>query len=222
MSNEKVIEKIRKLLARTEENGCTPGEAATAAAQVAMLLAKYNLAISDINSEEMELVKEEFIKDTKSCSAYQAEIASALEKHFGVTTFLKRKYNANHTSYSILVVYGEKIKVQAFCQTYEFVYRAYQKCWTSYHKTLDEPTSLKSKRRLSYLRGFIDGVTNEIIKEENANALVVSKSQSVIDFENNLVTGRAFNVNAIRDAQANARGYSDGTYAQQHRHTSLS
>jgi uncharacterized protein YnzC (UPF0291/DUF896 family) len=41
MDNEKIINRINNLLAKTVENGCTPEEAAAAAAKAQELIAKY-------------------------------------------------------------------------------------------------------------------------------------------------------------------------------------
>lgn len=223
MTQEKVIDIIKKLLERTEANGCTPAEAATAASQVAILLAKHNLSMSEITAEEVELIKEDFL-DTKSCNEYQAIIASELGKHFGVSIFcstckeiVKGHIYKMHT-YTTLRVYGEKIKVQAFKEVFRFIYNAYQQSWTKYHKTLNIGSHEKSLMRRSYVCGFIDGVTNEIIKEENANALVVSKSQAVQDWESaNLKENHSFSTQAIHNAYANRQGYEDGAFAQRNK-----
>lgn len=220
MSQEKIIDKIKKLLLRTEANGCTPAEAATAASQVAILLAKHGLSMSEITAEDTELVKESFI-DTKSCNEYQAIISSELAKHFGVVVYAKgcKIYNGKIQPRVIttLKVYGEKIKVMAFKEVFTFIYKAYQSSWTRYHKSLDVDTHDKNLMRKSYVLGFIDGVTNEIIKEENANALVVVKSKEVEEFQASLTCIHNFSTTASNNAIANAKGYEDGTFAQRNR-----
>jgi hypothetical protein len=48
MSNESIIDRIRKLLDRTTDNGCTEAEAMTAAAMAAKLMDKFNVTDADV------------------------------------------------------------------------------------------------------------------------------------------------------------------------------
>lgn len=57
---EKIAARIRALLAKTVENGCTEDEAVAAADMAAKLLEKYNLTM-----DEVELRKSDFIKHTE-------------------------------------------------------------------------------------------------------------------------------------------------------------
>lgn len=51
-SPEKIIDRINKLMSKTEANGCTPEEAAAAAAMVQKLIAKHHIDMRDAGQED--------------------------------------------------------------------------------------------------------------------------------------------------------------------------
>lgn len=54
MNTERIIEKVKKLLALASDPSAAPNEAATASRQAASLMAKYNLDLASLNQAELE------------------------------------------------------------------------------------------------------------------------------------------------------------------------
>lgn len=54
MTNERIIEKVKKLLALAQDPGAAPNEAETASRQAASLMAKYNLDLASLSQAELE------------------------------------------------------------------------------------------------------------------------------------------------------------------------
>lgn len=66
---DRVKNRIRRLLAKKVENGCTEGEAAAAAEKVGELLAQYNLSMSEIQLHESKCVTKYFYTGKKNRDA---------------------------------------------------------------------------------------------------------------------------------------------------------
>lgn len=60
---EKIAARIRALLAKTVENGCTEDEAVQAAAKAAELLAKYNLTVDEVRLRENPFERQSTVHD---------------------------------------------------------------------------------------------------------------------------------------------------------------
>lgn len=54
MTNERIIEKVKKLLALAQDPGAAPNEAETASRQAASLMAKYNIDLAALSQAELE------------------------------------------------------------------------------------------------------------------------------------------------------------------------
>lgn len=211
MDIKRTKEVVAELLKRTTQNGCTEGEAATAIAKAQQLLAKHGLSVKDITEEQEEIVESKVATDTKSLSSIQVYIALALKEHFGVELIR----NAMRGE-SCLKVIGEPIKVEIFTETFLFAYKAFKFNWTKYSKKLECSTQEKNLHRGAYLKGFCDGFTNEIIRQENENALVVVKSDALVKHMESMgrMSSKSYANRTSNDIEAYEHGYESGSYSQ--------
>lgn len=212
---DKVIEIVKKLLERTEANGCTADEAKVAITQAHKLLAEAGMSMDELSTEDTEVAELVLDSDTKGVSLAQTKLAVALAKHFGVELFFRKRSTTD------LVVVGETFKRKIFAETYQFAYNTFKKSWNKYHKSLTSvSTSDKNALRNDYLIGFADGLTNELVKQENEFALVVVKSEEVVKYMEslNLKQGKARQFSRKFDHGAMSQGYSDGAFAQRNKH----
>lgn len=212
MTVSKVKEIVARLLDRTTANGCTPGEASVAIAKAHELLAKHGLSLGDISREESLIEKVKINTDTKTLSAIQVSIACALKEHFGVEVIKSRSSDGS----SRLCVIGERVKVEIFNNAFVFAYTAFKSNWNKFNRTLTCSTQEKNAHRGTYLQGFINGLTNELIRQENDKALVVSKSQSLKDFMNNMgkMKSCSYSNRASHSSEVYNNGYQAGAFAQ--------
>lgn len=204
---------VAELLKRTTENGCTEGEAACAIAKAQQLLAQHGLSVKDISEEKEEIVESKVETETKSLSYIQAHIALSLQGHFGVE--LVRTSNSGSNE-SCLKVIGEPIKVEIFTETFLFAYKAFKFNWSKYAKKLTCSTREKNLHRGAYLRGYCDGFTNEIIRQENTTALVVVKSEALKEHMAKMGRMSRYNFSnpSSSSVEAYAEGYETGSFAQ--------
>lgn len=218
MDINRTKEIVAELLNRTTANGCTEGEAAVAISKAQQLLAKHGLTIQDINREPEQIQEQKVQTETKSLSAIQVTIALALKDHFGVEVIKSQKGSSSY-----LKVIGEQIKCDIFTEVFTFAYNAFKSNWTRFNKTMYCSTQEKNLHRGTYLRGFCDGFTNEIIKQENATALVVVKSEELQSHmaAKRLVYSRGYVTKSSGSAEVYANGYEQGAYAQKNKHKVL-
>lgn len=219
MNIEDLKRKIRKVLAHTVENGASEAEAHAAIAKAQQMLAAANLDMSDLDEPEFSEIMEEKVQtDTKSLSAIQVTIALALQEHFGVE-LLRVGFKSGETK---LKVVGERIKVQVFCDAFLFAYNTFKSMWSSVVRTLVATTQEKNRMRGDYLRGFCDGLTNELVKQENESALVLVKSEKLKDYMKNFSCGTcSYKTSRSGDYRMYEKGYTDGSYSQRNKNKSL-
>lgn len=199
-----VIDKIKKLLNMTEENGCTPAEAQRALALAHKLLAQNHLSEDSLGADEDEIVSLPLDFDTKSPSIAQKQITASLAQHFGCFSVTNK-----HSTYLM----GEREKAEVCKAVAEFVYREFLKEWKVYSKTIKQDRGTKIAYRNTYMEGFISGVISEIVNNESKGALVIARSQKLLDKVANFKVCHA-SYNVTRDALAKVQGFKDGARVQ--------
>lgn len=219
MCKEDIISKITKLLSKTEQAGATPEEAASAIAMAHKLMAKYGVDMQDLQMEEDEVIEEDMSVGTKSVSTLQASLARSLADHFGCEIYL---HTSSRTGQTIRVV-GERDKASIYKATFMFAYNTFKKSWERYMKTLDCDTREKNLLRGTFFKGFVDGITNELVKQENQFGLVVVKSEKVDEHMSKIQMGgtRHLSYKQIQDATTYLEGYREGSSAQVQKHHAI-
>lgn len=218
---EKIISKIKKLLAMTEANGCSSEEAAVAIAHAQLLMAKYDVELTELSEEEKVIIEDKFSMGTKSVSSYQRLLACSLAPHFAVRVIICTRGDRSQ----IMNIVGDKIRAAIFKETYLFAYKAFQQQWQAYYKTLSksEITDIGDIRG-SYLKGFVDGITNELQRSENENAIVLKENPEIKDYISEhfpcLINERLL-IKGLRHGQAFDQGYEDGSFAQRNKNKSI-
>jgi len=222
MNKERAIDLIQKLLRKTEANGATPGEAASAVATAQKLMAQYKVDATEVETEsevENGVIEEGIDVGTKSVSSIQTLFAQSLASHFACRVIMR--WNSAKQSYQLTFI-GDAINCKAFKEVYLFAYNAFKYNWEKYHKALNLSTAEKSASRGTYLKGFIAGLTNELIKSENANALVIVESpqlQSYMDSLNLHKSHKHYSMRQSDSMRDYMKGYADGSYSQSNKNS---
>lgn len=222
MDKERAIDLIQKLLRKTEANGATPAEAASAIATAQRLMAQHKVEMSEVEVEgesENGVIEEGIDVGTKSVSTIQTLFAKCLAEHFACRVILR--WNSKKGAYRLVFI-GESVNCKAFKEVYMFAYNAFKFNWECYHKTLHLTSVEKSAARGTYLKGFIAGLTNELIKSENENALVIVESPKVQEYMSGLNLKRSnshLSMRASNSMRDFAKGYADGSYSQSNKNS---
>lgn len=206
LNKQKNLEKIKKLLNQTVENGATPEEAATAVALAQKLMFQAGITKSEISLEDtIKIIHDYHSCGTKSVSRYQFELAHMLSKHFACEVLISNK----------LVFVGESDKVEGLKLIFQFCYNVYQKTSEVYLKQHSGSRSAKLQLRWDYFTGFKRGVDSALSESEKSNALVVYQPKEVKEYISDTfsVNKKTQNHKDIMSFDALFQGMKDGASA---------
>lgn len=148
-----ILNKIKKLLALTEERGATPDEAATAAAKVQALLDEYNLSLEDVPTDDPtvnEVVSVDERLAQKARSPY-AKVLAGLLHVIAITNWCRSIY---FQSIGGARLYGTKANVQVVRYLYAYLARALMQ--------EAKRTVPPGENAVSWTVSFIEGARHEI------------------------------------------------------------
>lgn len=198
---EEIISKIRKLLAMTEENGCSEGEAMTAALMAQKLMAKHNLTVADIDDDTSKgkIVEVGFDAGTKYKWKYR--LANIIAVNFCCKVFVVGK--------SKIVFYGYENHAKIASDVFKFLFETgirlannyYYKCYKDGKETIGVKNT--------FLVGFCDGI-KEVLGQQCRALMLVTPKEVEDGFQKIVGNGKAVNstMKIARDSQV----YNDGKF----------
>lgn len=151
---EKIVEKIRKLLALSESNN--EHEAMLAMENANKLLMKYNLEMSDINQIDLNEMVEDSIISGKRLMAYKTSLLSSVMKLNNCEVIIHNRVRGE----KIVKALGKKHSIQVSVSMYEYL-------TITMEKLSKKEKGINSN---SFRLGFAHAISqkvNEIIKERN-------------------------------------------------------
>lgn len=202
-TRETIANRIRNLLAKTVENGCTEAEALAAAEMARRIMDQHRLSQSDLEVQE-EPIDEELVDrptDRKICAADLC--LYGLDAYCGVETWYRetqgRDKNGYHKWVRKLVIFGLKSDVQMATYLYRMIASAirvesdrhiqdnpvYHDDWLSpaqkAHRTIKVKQSFQvgMGRRLGQRLNEMAKAANATAKTSSGTSLVVVKSAMV-------------------------------------------
>lgn len=168
--NEKVIEKIRKLLEMTTENGCSENEAMVAALKAQKLMAEYDLELIDIKTEKItEEIGEERVDTTVKVHAstkWKLSLAVIIAKNFRCKVFTEGT--------NLVVFYGFKSDAKIAGNVFKFLFETGTKLGMKYYRQLCKEDKNTRGAANTYLTGFCKGIEEVLGKQCKALMIVTS------------------------------------------------
>lgn len=166
-----ILERIRKILSRTTENGCTEGEAQAAAHLAARLMEENNISIADLEMSE-------FYQDEQRMNrwTYENDLAfNIVDKFFPVECVLQPSGRAY-----IKQIFGTRENVERAQFTYRKLLEAFRTHWNTHQLRTNTPT----EHRRAYIVGFSAGYSAQLMKEKESqpldNATALSNNSIVV------------------------------------------
>ncbi len=164
MTRDELIGKVRKILSRTEENGCTEAEAETAFALAGRLMAEHQLEMADMTAAggpepegfTTEKVAEYLGRRWKSERSYAAAIC---RDFFGVHC-----YYSTFGSVSRQYFFGTPTQIEAAKWVYEGLLAAFDRLWAAHRQKTGAP----GRDRLAYVLGVSHGFRARLREERRA------------------------------------------------------
>lgn len=180
MGEKRIIEKVKALLAKTEENGASEAEAQSAFLKAQELLAKHGLSMEDAETIEQEKEAVNLARGrTRGNKKYRVPLCNAVAKAFRCEVFLQ-----DFGFETFVMFLGRKTDVavcrEVFNSAYEFIYKESER---QYEKAYAETGSGKGVR-MAYALGFVAGL--EAAFNKQSVALMIVTPQDVHDAMNKL------------------------------------
>lgn len=183
-----VVDKIKNLLLKTVENGCSEQESNTAFILARKLMIKYKLSESDIKvSDENQIIQEElnfnFDDEWKYC------LLNVFISNFGIYSYAINRNNGKH-----IVLFGFKINVECVKSLFECALNYLNINYNTYHDDYlelfgDVPDSLFKSYSFGFINGLSDKYEEDNFKLSNKEALVITPSKEVKSEFNNFTKG---------------------------------
>lgn len=208
MINEKIVDRIKKLLALSESDN--EHEAQSAMVKAQELMAKHNLEMKDINVTKSDVIRNE-----------SENAANATWKHWLgnliADNFRCKLYVQNYRRTQRLVFLGLKEDAEIALLIYEYALKVITKGANRVYREFKKLGYETRGIRNSYVRGFIDGLEEKFEDQKQAEkeyALVLYTPKEVREIFENMTLGEAreSNFKCSYDPEAVRSGYVDGKY----------
>lgn len=204
MDNERIIEKIKGLLALGDKSrNCEDAEAQAAMLKAQELMAKYNISVEMTEEEKISYTHE--VCDSKWNMGFRKPLARVIANNFRCTHYLRGSGGA-------IVFFGHANDARIAKEVFEFAYafamkegnRCYNKCYQMGRETRGVFNS--------YVQGFIKGLEQKL--GEQSMALMIVTPQDVKDefqeLSKNWKTSAGGMRNTGFDREAYSQGVTDG------------
>ena len=214
----KIIDKIRALMAKTLENGCTQAEAEAAAQKVAALMAVYQLNEADVMPKDQKNKRGEATCKYGKVEPWTLSLSIVVARMTGT-------YSAYSSYGGKVYFYGTEDAVDAAVYTFNNLQEQIAKMAYAYWKQVkaDTPDYLKGQTIRDYRTGAVSGIQNAVqeqqeaqrFSEQNTTALIVinnsiEKAKEWATGETKFRNGRARTESRVRSSTAYYQGYEDG------------
>ena len=206
---EKIVERIKKLMAVAEDRGATEHEAAAAALAAQRLIAQYDVEQWEIHTATEEPIEEVYANDAPRRWRWHLAhvIAPAFRCRYHETNKKVWRKERRHTDH-LMTFYGYKTDATAAAMTFNSLYRIGNRLASRYSRGADCGTYN------AYVMGFVTGIQSELEKQTEALMIIVPPKVSEkykADFGLLHKANTTLKLGCGRDAHnAETQGFMDG------------
>lgn len=207
---EKIIEKIRKLLSLAENNP-NPAEAESAMLKAQELLLQHAIDMADVKDKPAVKVIQVVSKASANTS-WGRSLAYIISKNFRCIEFYRRISQNDRK----VVFLGEEEDAEIACSMYDYAYKWLNKSACNYATRMRNTQGIVKGVKQDYILGFLSGLTskfNEQIKSNESYAMVVVTPKEVNDEFQKMKLKTVKLSDSVRchgSQQALQAGYNDG------------
>ena len=178
-----MIERVRKILSKTEKSGCTPEEAQLAFQKASRIMAEHNLDMSEVEQKEdgSRSWVEDDIVETGRWTLEDNLAYGIVRRHFFVEGFFAGKY-ANGKHRKVLRFFGRPHNVETGKWAFNALHDAFDRLFSEFRKRTGAPAS---DRRI-----FVSGVASGFSEKMN-------EERQAMQIERDLVGGKASGSTAL-------------------------
>lgn len=164
---EKILAKIRKLLALGNDKGATEAEAVSAVLKAQRLMAEYDVEEYELHSSDEEpIVKTPSEPASRSWRSY---LGNVIADNFRCKMYQSTEWPRIYR----IVFYGYKSDAQAASMAFNYLYKIGNRLANRHCTAVRQTLGQAYGRYNSYVLGFVDGVRQELEKQSQALMIVV-------------------------------------------------
>ena len=160
--NASLVERLRKLLTKTTEAGCTTAEAESAFAMASRMMAQHNLSMDDVRAasgETCESFMDEPILETGRWSLEDNLVYGIIKEFFFVEGFFTR-----HSNSKVFTLFGTSSNVATAKFTWNCLQAAFNRQWMIYKIT----NRVAASERRMFVTGMAGGFSAKMRDERKA------------------------------------------------------
>lgn len=206
---EKIIERIKKLMAVAEDRGATEHEAAAAALAAQRLIAQYDVEQWEIHTAKEEPIGEVYANDAPR--RWRWSLAHVIAPAFRCKYHETRKRVWHKTRWRndhLITFYGYKTDATAAAMTFNSLYKIGNRLASRYSRGADYGTYN------AYVTGFVAGIQSELEKQTEALMIIVPpkvNEKYEVDFSSLREVDTTLKLGCGWDAyNAETQGFMDG------------
>lgn len=162
--NEALIEKVRKLLAKTEGAGCSQAEAESAFKLASRLMAEHNLSMADVEVSGSDDEWADELGFETSVWRLEYTLAYGIVKNF---FFVECYFSEHRRGKSKLMFFGKPENVAVAKFTFTALLNAFGRLWSEYRIIHKRPVT---ERKL-FITGVAGGFKQKLTDEREAEAM---------------------------------------------------
>ena len=213
MVNEKIIERVKKLLSLANSNNVNESESAMLKAQE--LMAKYKLSIKDVDVKEKNNEVVDIISDFEYTirSQWKGTVALVIGENFGCHVYANVVYKNGRKNRLKVCFIGEEENVEIVKIVYEYALKVCDERISKIQKDYKKKGLSTTGIPQSYGIGFATGLKAKYSEQLKANqdwGLVVVKSKDVIEYTKNKKLSKSNARTRYRENEHYSSGYTDG------------
>jgi Protein of unknown function (DUF2786) len=182
-AKSEVIERVRKILAKTEDSGCSPAEAERAFAIASRIMAEHNLDMSEVEQKEdgSQSWTEDDVFETGRWTLEDNLAYGIVNRYFFVEGFFAGKW-ANDKHRKVLRFFGQPHNVETAKWAFNALHEAFDRLYGEFRRQTGAPAR---DRRI-----FTSGVASGFAEKMNEERLAMQ-------IERDLVNGKASGSTAL-------------------------
>ena len=224
MAEKRIIEKIKKLLALSENNPSSE-EAFAAMLKAQKMLLENGLSSADIDINETKkgVVEETMGMDTLNLPSWKHPLIYVICKNFRVSPFKARTFSGAKRKTVVMLV-GLKEDVDVCKEILEYCFSAFQSLSRAYLKQRKRESFYIDQAILAgikndYLEGFCKGLDKKFKKQVSETSLMLVQDEAVMEYVKTMSTAKARkrNLTTAGDTDARSQGYSDAVTLSKHK-----
>lgn len=202
---QKIIEKIQKLLALSESPNQNEAEAAMAKAQE--LMVKHNIEMSSVQDHDSEYINE--TTETFQREGVETKYVNSILTEFFFVKIIK----SNRIGFKYFNFVGEKNNVKTALHMRQYLTNTFKHLWNEYKQETGAPTKAKQSFYYGLWQGFSAKMQEQRVSAQEKYEMVLVEDpkveEKVQELFKNLRKGGSRSVNA-GDSAARSAGYSQG------------